>query len=338
MFDAATLSNMQGGFVDAKAGIREKNLRFGRGEWKVLHTNQPLQQSILPIKYDPPSPVLFQLLGLLVEAGKEVASIKDVLSGETPATAPVGTTLALIEQGLQVFTSIYKRVHRCLKHELDIHRRLNKTWLSQEKYVAFFDDPSVDPKVDFDDADMDVLPVSDPEAVTRVQQITRAQVMFEMFNGDPLMDQKKIRVDVLEAVGQEEPESYFAPPPQPDPLMLVLGELEVKERSAGITEKITKSLKNIADAEAVEAGQQMDFYHLFLQALQAEIGAEQGGQGGVPGMEGQPGDPMGAGGPPEGPGGPTGGPQGLPAPPVGGGDGGGMVEPAGPVGVPSGAL
>jgi chaperonin GroES len=67
-----------------------------------------------------PSPVLFELLGFLVEAGKEIAAVKDVLTGDQKASnVPATTTLALIEQGLKVFTAIYKRVHRALKSELN---------------------------------------------------------------------------------------------------------------------------------------------------------------------------------------------------------------------------
>jgi len=320
MMDAAHLANIQGGLVSASLGIKEKAIRIKPGEWRVVNVpGGNLKDGILPIKYDGPSPVLFQLLGLLVEAGKEVAAIKDVLTGDSPATAPVGTTLAVIEQGLQVFTSIYKRIHRALKAELRLHAKLNAQYVDPERYNAFFDgEQQFDPAQDYNSQAMDILPVSDPNSVSKMQRIHKAQLIREVAADNPAVDQIAATRRVFEAADIEDVDELMVPPPQPNPeeeiLKRVVAMLAVKKQQAEIMKDETAALKNVADAEAAEEGTQLALYQSFLQFLQSQEEANDG-QGSVPGMEGQPVNPMGAGMPPADIGG--GGP-GLEAAPVGG--------------------
>jgi chaperonin GroES len=304
MLDAGHLTNVQGGLVSAAAGIKEKSIRLKMGEWRVVNTTGPLSQAVLPITYPGPSAVLFNLLGLLVDMGKELASIKDVLSGDTPTTAPVGTTMAMIEQGLQVFTSIYKRIHRSLKTELGLYAQWNRRTLSPEKYSAFHDEPA-DPMADYAPEDMDILPVSDPNTVSKAQNIAKAMFLMEVSDNDiasgmPILDRMAVYQRVFEAAQIEEGEKLIAPPPQPNPeeevLKRIVAMLAVKDQEAEILKKHTDALKNVATAEAAEEGTQLQAIQAYLGFLQAQIEAKAAnGQGGVPGVEGQPGNAMGAG-------------------------------------------
>lgn len=299
IMDAAHLSNIQGGLVSSQLGIKEKTIRLKPGEWRVITQGGKLSDAVLPIKYDGPSPVLFQLLGTLIESGKEVAAIKDVLTGDSPATAPVGTTLAIIEQGLQVFTSIYKRIHRALKAELKLHAKLNAKHLDPAEYNAFFDSPEpVDPQADYDSKAMDILPVSDPNSVSKMQRLAKAQLVKELATENPSMDQMAATRRVLEAADVDEIDELMAPPPQPNPEEEILKRKvamnAVKGQEADILVKQTTALKNVAQAEAAEEGTNIAAYQAVVAAMQ---GSEDG-QGRVPAMEGQPGNAMGAGVPP----------------------------------------
>lgn len=297
MFDAGHLANMQGGFVSGGLGIRDRTLKFQRGEFKVLPTSLPVNQAIYPLRFDGPNAVLFQLLGLLIEAGKELASVKDVLTGNSPATAPVGTTLAMIQQGLQVFTSIYKRLHRSLRTELGMLAKLNRRYVDPEEYRRFTDDPEADPAVDYgEDTDMDITPLTDPEAVTPMQQIAKAQTVLETARGNPAVNLREATRRFYEAISIGDLDSLLMPEPQPDPrqeaFAAMMMALEKEGKAAEVMETWAKALKAVADAEAAEAGQQLSAYDQFLRLLQAEHGMEMdiAGQGGVGGMEGQPGD------------------------------------------------
>jgi chaperonin GroES len=301
IMDAGHVSTIQGGLVSGQLGIKEKSFRLKPGEWRVINgTGGKLADSMMPISYNGPSPVLFQLLGMLLEAGKEVAAIKDVLTGDSPSNAPVGTTLAVIEQGLQMFTAIYKRIHRALKVELGLHAKLNAMHLDPEKYNAFFDGEPADPQADYAAEDMDIVPVSDPNSVSKMQRIAKAQLIREVGAGNPMMDQAAVTMRVLDAADIDDVEDLMAKPQPPNPeeeaLKRIVAMLAVKKQQSEILKDETAALKNVADAEAAEEGAQLALYQSFIQFMQSQQQAEEAtsdGQGGVPGMEGQPSDAMG---------------------------------------------
>src|SRR6185369_10579537 len=185
--DAATVSNVQGGLISSSEGIKERRITLAPGEWKVIKTGMPLNQAVMPINYPGPSQASFNLLEFLLSGAKEIASIKDVLTGEGMGkNASPTTTMAMIEQGLQVFTAIYKRVHRSLKTELGIHARLNRKNLDPQRYNQFFDDPQqqFDPKVDYNEQDCDILPISDPANVSKMQKLIKAQFIEQLIAAD----------------------------------------------------------------------------------------------------------------------------------------------------------
>lgn len=334
MMDMGHLSTVQGGLISATLGEREKKIRLDPGEWRVVQSPGKLSESIMPIKYEGPSATLFQLLGLLIEAGKEMAAVKDVLTGEGQGkNASPTTTLALIEQGLQVFTAIYKRIHRALKAELGIHARLNRQYLEAERYNRFTDgDEQYDPAADYSEEDMDILPVSDPSVSSRMQKLAKAQFVMEVLAGNPLGNQEEALRRVLSAGEVEDIDKLITPPPAPPPEELAFMEMMKKLSAQEMVEKIkrlqTQQLKDVADAEAAEVGNNLSVYDGYLRSLEVEHGMEMdlAGQGGLPGMEGQPDDPMGAGMPPEA-GEPAQGPAGQGALPV-------EQPPAGGLGAP----
>lgn len=320
MLDAGHVANIQGGFVSAALGIKEKTIRTKMGEWRILNTNGvALNQAVMPITYPGPSETLFKLLGLLVEMGKEVASIKDVLSGETKTNMQPTTVLALIDQGMQFFTAIYKRIHRSLKAELQIHQRLNEEHLSPETYNGFFDDQTqYDPQADFAD-DMGISPISDPTVSSKMQALARAEFIQNVWKEHPnIISEAEVVQRMLQAGSIEDGAKLITPPQPPDPLMQMLGELEAQDKMAGITQKLTAAIKNIADAEAAEAGPQLALYDQFMNALNMEhqMGMDHAAAGqGQPGaMAGAPDNAMGDAAAPAQIAGPGAGPEGAPVP------------------------
>lgn len=255
LMDAGHLANVQGGFIGAGVSIKSGNLRFQPGEWKKVDaTGAALAQNVVPLPVKEPSAVLFNLLGTLIEATKEVTATKDILTGDQPANTPVGTTLALIEQGLKVFSAIYKRIHRALKHELGLLYRLNSLYLDPQVYFTFQDKEGVAAQADYAADDVDVLPVSDPTVVTDMQRIHRAQFLMQ-FRPDPLMNGQEINRRVLEAASIPDVKELFAPPPSgpPPEMMAKMAELEAKNRDLEIkaAQAVVSNAKTLADILAV---------------------------------------------------------------------------------------
>jgi chaperonin GroES len=218
--DAATVANVQGGLVSDSLGIKERKITLAPGEWKVIKSSGRLQDNVMPINYPGPSQASFNLLEFLLAGAKEIASIKDVLTGEGMGkNASPTTTMAMIEQGLQVFTAIYKRIHRSLKTELGIHARLNRKNLDPQRYNQFFDDQQqqFDPKVDYNEQDCDILPVSDPNNVSKMQKLAKAQFIEQTIAADEsgVLNKQEGYKRLFEAADIEDVEKLFNPPQQP---------------------------------------------------------------------------------------------------------------------------
>jgi chaperonin GroES len=315
LLDAGKLANRQGGFLGRGVKLKRDGSRgsvyFSQGEWKYVQSmGDDLRKGIVPLPAREPSSVMFQLLGLMLEASKELASQADVLTGEHPkGNVPATTTLALIEQGLKVFSAIYKRIYRALKGEFKKIRRLNTLYLSLEEYnniidytetvmvphpqtgepVEMIKQAIADPRADYQDRFMDIIPVSGAADVSDTQRVMKAQALVEM-RGQGLNDDaiNKRYLEALEIpdVAEILPEEGSQPPPDPkiiieeEKLRLKNVELQLKEFELGFKEresdgKVLKlwadSIKALAGAEAAEAGPQLEMYKNHVGMYQARM-------------------------------------------------------------------
>lgn len=145
----------------------------------------------MPLPFNGPSPVLFQLLGFLVDAGKGVVQTSfEKLSDQNP-NAPVGTTLALIEQGMVVFSSIHSRLHNSMSRVFKIMHRINGAYMTIEDAKANEAGLEIDPS-DFDGM-MDVVPVSDPAIFSEAQRFAQVQAILQRSQAQPQMyDARKV--------------------------------------------------------------------------------------------------------------------------------------------------
>lgn len=233
LLDAGALQNAQGGWVGSGVNMRSGDMRFRLGEWKRVDvTGGDLRSNIVPLQLPGPSAVLFNLLNLLIEQAKAITSVQDILSGAgVGATTPATTVLAQIEQATKVMTAIFKRIHRSFGQELRILFGLNRDYLDEQAYFALSDMPGEVGRADYQDDDVDVVPVSDPTMVNDAQRAMRAQALLA-FNGDPLVNQIEIRQRFFEGTGQPDIKKLMTvpqpPPPAPDPKTML--EI-VKERS-----------------------------------------------------------------------------------------------------------
>jgi chaperonin GroES len=323
MLDAGTLANTGGGFLGNGLKMKGGPARFVPGEFKPCDTTGgKIADNIYHMKFEGPNAVLFQLLGMLIEAGKDISSVKDILTGDQQVNQTATTTLALIEQGQKVFSAIYKRVHRSLKQEFKKLYRLNRLYLQPEDYYRFQDKVEPIYLEDYQGDNTDVAPVSDPTLVSDAQELTRAEALMK-FVGDPFINQVELRRKYLKALKEQDIEALLiTEPPQPpqDPQLLkIQADIEAqKVEVTAVAEKMMAEMDNlaaktadleaaavlkIAQAEAIELGPQMDIYMAQFQAMldrhtnavqaqQQQQGEGNGNeQGGVPAVAGASADP-----------------------------------------------
>ena len=158
-----------------------------------------IRKLIMPLPYNPPSAVLFQLLGFLIDAGKGVirTTIDDVADGNP--NAPVGTTLAKIEQGMVVFSAIHARLHNAMAKLLGILHRLNAMYLDDEDTDAEIGE-ELATRADFE-GPLDVVPVSDPNIFSEAQRFAQVQAVAQRAAAMPqLYNQRKVEERILETL------------------------------------------------------------------------------------------------------------------------------------------
>ena len=150
-----------------------------------------IRKIAMPIPFNQPSPVLFQLLGFLVEAGKGVVQTSFERLSDQSVNQPVGTTLALIEQGMVVFSSIHSRLHSSMAKCLKVIHRINSAYLTEEDIEACDAGLEIEPS-DFD-GPMDVIPVSDPSIFSETQRFAQIQAIIQRAAVAPqLYDARKV--------------------------------------------------------------------------------------------------------------------------------------------------
>jgi chaperonin GroES len=267
LLDAGTLANTGGGFLGSGLKMKGGAARFVPGEFKpVDNSGQKIADNIYHMQFPGPSTVLFELLGMLIEAGKDISSVKDILTGDQQINQTATTTLALIEQGQKVFSAIYKRVHRSLKQEFKKLYRLNKLYLQEEDYYRFQDKVEPIYLEDYQGDDTDVAPVSDPTLVSDAQELTRSEALMQ-FVGDPFINQRELRVKRLQALKVQDIDTLLDtsenPPPPMDPAQAQKAMQEIEQKGQDLTQQEQAIGEQIQQAQAEM--QQRE------QALQQEI-------------------------------------------------------------------
>jgi len=167
LLDAGTLSNLQGGFKRKGTRMARDGEPFEPGEYRdVSVVGERLSDSIMQLNFKEPSTVLYQLMGFLVDAGRRMVSLTDLNVGDGNQEAAVGTTIAMLERGMNVMSAVHMRLCRAMKEELRIIARLCADHLPEEYPYDVPGETRNVFKADFDDR-VDVLPICDPRSSAR---------------------------------------------------------------------------------------------------------------------------------------------------------------------------
>jgi hypothetical protein len=144
---------------------------------------QDIRQIAMPMPFNPPSPVLFELLGWLDSAAKGVVTSSEEKIADINSNAPVGTTQALIEQGAAVFSSIHARMHDSQARVLKILCRLNRWHFDEMKKGDVVAELEIS-RDDFE-KNTDVVPVSDPHIFSETQRMAQNQAVLALAEKHP---------------------------------------------------------------------------------------------------------------------------------------------------------
>jgi hypothetical protein len=200
LLDSAAFANMQGGFK-LKGRVTGGEMQINPGEFADLDaTVDDVNKAIMPLPFKEPSGTLFNLMNAITDAGKRFASTADLNVGDVNPNAPVGSTVALIEQGSKAFSAIHKRLHYSQGQEFKLLAKLNAIYLPDQVKFSASNSNSIIYASDFDDR-VDVIPVSDPNIFSTAQRIAQGQAILQMASSNPqLYDMYEANKRMLEAV------------------------------------------------------------------------------------------------------------------------------------------
>ena len=218
LIDAGTLSNLPAGFKARGVRIRNDDEPLNPGEFRDIDVpGGDLKNSIIPLPYKEPSGTLAQLLGVVVDSGRRFAQVADAKISDVNSQAPVGTTVALIEQGSKIISSIHKRLHYAQKQEF---RMLAEIFSENPVPYPYFVG-NVAPQIMQNDFDgrVDILPVSDPNIFSMSQRLSLAQTQLQLAQAAPqIHNQYEAYRRMYDALDVKNIDGILPPPQPPAPV------------------------------------------------------------------------------------------------------------------------
>ena len=186
LVDAGTLSNLPGGFKARGMRIKGDDTPIAPGEWRDVDVpSGAMRDNIIPLPYKEPSQVLAILMDKIIEEGRRFANTADLNLSDMSAQAPVGTTLAILERTLKVMSAVQARIHYSLKQELKLLKKIIADYTPEEYNYDPSEGDRRAKKSDYDN--VDVIPVSDPNASTMAQKIVQYQAVLQLAQSAPQM-------------------------------------------------------------------------------------------------------------------------------------------------------
>jgi hypothetical protein len=235
LVDAGTLSNLPGGFKTRGLRVKGDDTPIAPAEFRDVDVpSGTIKDNIMTLPYKEPSMVLAGLLDKIIDDGRRFAAIADLKVSDMSAQSPVGTTLAILERMLKVMSAVQARIHYSMKQEFKLLKAIIRDYTPPDySYEPEEGSPSVK-QSDYDQ--VDVIPVSDPNAATMSQKVVQYQAVLQLAQGAPqLYDMPMLHRQMLEVLGIRNAEKLVPMPEDQKPRD------PVSENMAAITGKPIKA-------------------------------------------------------------------------------------------------
>ena len=216
MLDAGMYANFPG-FLMADTGARQNTniFRVPPGGGALVKTGgMPIQQAIMPLPYKEPGPALMNLVSNMAETGMRVGGTSEMQVGEGRADAPVGTTLAMIDQATKVLNAVHKRMHAAQAQEFQLLTRCfqenpESFWQRNKKPAYPWDEQTFLAALN----DCQLVPQADPNTASHSQRMMKIMGLKQLQQGNPsLYDPIAIDTAALQAMGWSNPQQFMVPP------------------------------------------------------------------------------------------------------------------------------
>lgn len=201
LVDAGTLSNLPGGFKTRGLRVKGDDTPIAPGEFRDVDVpSGTMRDNIMPLPYKEPSQVLMSLLQNIVDEGRRFANTADLQISDMSANSPVGTTLAILERTLKVMSAVQARIHYSMKQELGLLKEIIAAYTPEDYSYEPEEGSRRAKKSDYEN--VEVIPVSDPNASTMAQKIVQYQAVMQLAQASPqLYNLPLLHRQMLEVLG-----------------------------------------------------------------------------------------------------------------------------------------
>lgn len=216
MLDAGMYANFPG-FLMADTGARQNTniFRIPPGGGQVVKTGgMPISQAVMPLPYKDPSGALMSLVENMAQTGMRVGGTSEMQVGEGRADAPVGTTLAMIDQATKILNSVHKRMHAAQADEFKLLVRTFREnpesfWNRLKRPTTEWNEQTFIQAL----SDIELVPQADPNTSSQSQRLMKIMGLKQLQQANPSMyDPIAIDTAALKAMGWSNPEQFLAPP------------------------------------------------------------------------------------------------------------------------------
>jgi hypothetical protein len=279
MLDAGMFSNFPG-FLYLKSFAKQitNQFRIPPGAGQPIDTvGNDIRASVMPLPYKDPSAVFIQLIDNIAQTASRVGGIGEVQVGEGKQDAPVGTTLALLEQATKLMSAVHKRLHSAQAEEFELLKSLlmedpEALWRHNKKSEVFrlMNEriPELAPIVAEQEqadthrkqlflaalADADLVPAADPNTSSQTERYLKIYALRQMAATNPQMDLKAVDTQAVTTLGFDNAQQFFVqqdpnappPPPPPEALMAQASVMAAQARMADSQTKMQESQVKLA--------------------------------------------------------------------------------------------
>jgi hypothetical protein len=201
LVDAGTLANLPGGFKTRGLRVKGDDTPIAPGEFRDVDVpSGTMRDNILPLPYKEPSQTLFALMNQIIDEGRRFAAAADMKVSDMSANSPVGTTLAILERTLKVMSAVQARIHYAMKQEFRLLKKIIADYTPDEYTYEPIEGSRRAKKSDYDQ--VNVIPVSDPNAATMSQKVVQYQAALQLAQTAPqLYDLPLLHRQMLDVLG-----------------------------------------------------------------------------------------------------------------------------------------
>lgn len=282
LVDAGTMANTAGGFLSRGIKIRGGDYTFAPLEWKhVDSTGEDLAKGIYPLPVREPSQVLYTLLGTLVNYGERIVGSTDIMVGENPGqNTPATTSMTMVDQGMKVFSGIFKRIYRALNEEIKKVYRLNQLYLPNEyDYgvgLVYAEDYALKP--------VSLRPSADPHVVSDTQRVAQAQALVQAAMAGGGFNQYEVMKRYLEAIKVPNIEQVLPNPAGPNAIpaapdtKVQIEQMKSQERQLSLQVKYKLGMMKIIQEAELNRAKIMKLEADAMKAIEEAGGIKEGHQ------------------------------------------------------------